>query len=107
MRKNTRLPTVVNSVGYDESEPGLMSATREVPAGVPSLRNLRGKPDLHGRPLQFTETGFADEVAAAASLLMGQADEGHPVVLVSGFAPTNAPLVARALLRPTSEDLFR
>ena len=76
-------------------------------AGVPSLRNLRGKPDLHGRPLQFTETGFADEVAAAASLLMGQADEGHPVVLVSGFAPTNAPLVARALLRPTSEDLFR
>jgi coenzyme F420-0:L-glutamate ligase/coenzyme F420-1:gamma-L-glutamate ligase len=68
---------------------------------------LRGKPDLHGRPLQFTETGFADEVAAAASLVMGQADEGHPVVLVSGFALTDAPIAARVLLRPTSEDLFR
>jgi len=52
-------------------------------AGIPSLKDLRGKPDLHGRPLQFTETGFADEIAAAASLLMGQADEGNPVVLVS------------------------
>jgi coenzyme F420-0:L-glutamate ligase/coenzyme F420-1:gamma-L-glutamate ligase len=76
-------------------------------AGVPSLIDWRGKPDLHGRPLQFTETGFADEVAAAASLLMGQADEGHPVVLVSGFALTDAPITARGLLRPTAEDLFR
>jgi coenzyme F420-0:L-glutamate ligase/coenzyme F420-1:gamma-L-glutamate ligase len=76
-------------------------------AGVPALMDLRGKPDLHGRPLQFTETGFADEVAAAASLLMGQADEGQPAVLVSGFALTDAPIAARALLRPTSEDLFR
>jgi coenzyme F420-0:L-glutamate ligase/coenzyme F420-1:gamma-L-glutamate ligase len=76
-------------------------------AGVPALMDLRGKPDLHGRPLQFTETGFADEVAAAASLLMGQADEGNPVVVVSGFALTDAPIAARVLLRPTSEDLFR
>jgi len=65
-------------------------------AGIPSLKDLRGQPDLNGRPLQFTESGFADEVAAAASLLMGQADEGHPVVLVSGFALTDAPLAARA-----------
>jgi coenzyme F420-0:L-glutamate ligase/coenzyme F420-1:gamma-L-glutamate ligase len=76
-------------------------------AGIPSLRDLRGKPDLNGRPLQVTETGFADEIAAAASLLMGQADEGHPVVLVSGFALTDAPIAARALIRPASEDLFR
>jgi len=76
-------------------------------AGIPALRNLRGQPDLNGRPLQVTETGFADEVAAAASLLMGQADEGHPVVLVSGFALTDAPIVAHALIRPASEDLFR
>jgi coenzyme F420-0:L-glutamate ligase/coenzyme F420-1:gamma-L-glutamate ligase len=76
-------------------------------AGLPALVDLRGKPDLHGRPLQFTETGFADEIAAAASLLMGQADEGHPVVLVSGFALTDPPIAARALLRPASEDLFR
>ena len=76
-------------------------------AGIPALQDLRGKPDLHGRPLQFTETGFADEVAAAASLIMGQADEGHPVVLVSGFALTDAPIAARALIRPAAEDLFR
>jgi F420-0:gamma-glutamyl ligase len=38
---------------------------------------------------------------------MGQADEGHPVVLVSGFTPTDAPVAARALLRPAAEDLFR
>jgi coenzyme F420-0:L-glutamate ligase / coenzyme F420-1:gamma-L-glutamate ligase len=76
-------------------------------AGIPALQDLRGQPDLHGRPLQFTETGFADEVAAAASLIMGQADEGRPVVLVSGFALTDAPIVARALIRPAAEDLFR
>ena len=76
-------------------------------AGIPALVDLRGQPDLHGRPLQFTETGFADEIAAAASLLMGQADEGHPVVLVSGFALTDAPIPARALIRPAAEDLFR
>jgi coenzyme F420-0:L-glutamate ligase / coenzyme F420-1:gamma-L-glutamate ligase len=76
-------------------------------AGIPSLRNLRGKPDLSGRPLQVTETGFADEVAAAASLLMGQADEGHPVVLVAGLAAAEASIPARALIRPAAEDLFR
>ena len=76
-------------------------------AGIPSLKDLRGTPDLAGRHLQVTETGFADEIAAAASLLMGQADEGHPVVLVSGFALTDAPIAARGLIRAASEDLFR
>jgi len=76
-------------------------------AGIPSLRNLRGRPDLHGRPLQHTETGFADEVAAAACLVMGQADEGNPVAIVSGFALTDAPIAARALIRSAAEDLFR
>lgn len=76
-------------------------------AGIPALWNMRGQPDLNGRPLKVTETGFADEVAAAASLLMGQADEGRPVVLVSGFAPSEAAIAARALIRPAAEDLFR
>jgi coenzyme F420-0:L-glutamate ligase/coenzyme F420-1:gamma-L-glutamate ligase len=76
-------------------------------AGVTSLKDLRGRPDLSGRPLQVTETGFADEVAAAASLLMGQADEGHPVVLVSGLAVSDTPIPACALIRPAAEDLFR
>ena len=76
-------------------------------AGVASLQDLRGHPDLYGRPLQVSETGFADEVAAAASLLMGQADEGFPVVLVSGLAVSRPPLAARTLIRPEADDLFR
>ena len=77
-------------------------------AGVPALMDLRGKPDLHGRPLQVTETGFADEVAAAASLLMGQADEGHPVVLVSRLRLDRCADRGRArCCARTSEDLFR
>jgi coenzyme F420-0:L-glutamate ligase / coenzyme F420-1:gamma-L-glutamate ligase len=76
-------------------------------AGIAALNDLRGQPDLYGHPLQVTETALADEIAAAASLLMGQADEGHPVVLVSGLPAGDEPLPARALIRPASEDLFR
>ena len=76
-------------------------------AGIPALNDMRGQPDLFGRPLRVTETAFADEVASAASLLMGQADEAHPVVLVSGFAIAEQQIPARALIRPASEDLFR
>jgi coenzyme F420-0:L-glutamate ligase/coenzyme F420-1:gamma-L-glutamate ligase len=76
-------------------------------AGLPALLDLRGNPDLFGRTLQVSISGFADEIAAAASLVMGQGDEGQPVVLVRGLrwtAPANA---ARELVRPASEDLFR
>src|SRR5262249_30160431 len=54
-------------------------------AGLPAVIDWRGHPDLFERPLEVTETGFADEVAAAASLVMGQADEGHPLALVRGL----------------------
>ena len=76
-------------------------------AGIAALNDLRGRPDLFGRPLQVTETALADEVASAASLLMGQADEAHPVVLVSGLAVAEQQSPARALIRPAAEDLFR
>jgi coenzyme F420-0:L-glutamate ligase / coenzyme F420-1:gamma-L-glutamate ligase len=76
-------------------------------AGLPSLRDQRGQPDLFGRTLQVTEIGFADEVAAAASLLMGQAAEGRPVVLVRGLGWTNGENPASTLVRPEAEDLFR
>ena len=55
-------------------------------AGLPALIDMRGHPDLFGRELLVTETGFADEIAAAAGLLMGQADEAVPMVLVRGLA---------------------
>lgn len=76
-------------------------------AGLPSLLDLRGQPDLFGRPLEVTQTGFADEIAAAASLLMGQAAEGMPLVIVRGLSWTAPATPASALVRPPEEDLFR
>jgi coenzyme F420-0:L-glutamate ligase/coenzyme F420-1:gamma-L-glutamate ligase len=76
-------------------------------AGLPALVDLRGQPDLFSRPLQSSVVGLADEIAAAASLLMGQADEGRPVVLVRGLRWSAPPTNAAALQRPVAEDLFR
>jgi coenzyme F420-0:L-glutamate ligase/coenzyme F420-1:gamma-L-glutamate ligase len=78
-------------------------------AGFPSLVDRRGSPDMFGRPLEVTEIAMADELAAAASLLMGQADEASPAVLVRGFnRPKDVPdRPARDLIRPKEMDLFR
>jgi coenzyme F420-0:L-glutamate ligase/coenzyme F420-1:gamma-L-glutamate ligase len=76
-------------------------------AGLPALMDLRGRPDLFGHDLRVTQTGFADEIASAASLVMGQADEARPVVLVRGLAWAGADAVAAALIRAADEDLFR
>jgi len=54
-------------------------------SGMPGIINLRGKTDLFGYRLRVTQVAAADELAAAASLVMGQADEGVPVVHVRGF----------------------
>jgi coenzyme F420-0:L-glutamate ligase/coenzyme F420-1:gamma-L-glutamate ligase len=76
-------------------------------AGMPGLVDLRGQPDLFDFHLEITMVGAADELAAAASLVMGQAAEGTPVVHARGF-----PYVLREgslpeLLRPREQDLFR
>lgn len=76
-------------------------------AGLPSFLDRRGETDLFGRRLQATVIGYADEIAAAASLVMGQADEGLPAVLVRGLCWRHRPVPASALLRPAAEDLFR
>lgn len=76
-------------------------------AGLPGLIDMRGKPDLNGRILRVTEIGHADEIAAAASLLMGQADEGRPVVILRGLGRLAAEGTARDLVRPVRQDLFR
>jgi coenzyme F420-0:L-glutamate ligase/coenzyme F420-1:gamma-L-glutamate ligase len=75
-------------------------------AGMPGLLDLRGRPDLHGRPLASSELGLADEVAAAASLVMGQADEGRPIVLVRGVELAQRDGSAAELIRPRHLDLF-
>ncbi len=76
-------------------------------AGLPALRDMIGRKDLFGRTLDVTQTGFADDIAAAASLVMGQADEGLPAVLLRGLTWREPESGARALLRPKDEDLFR
>jgi coenzyme F420-0:L-glutamate ligase/coenzyme F420-1:gamma-L-glutamate ligase len=76
-------------------------------AGLPGLIDLRGTPDLFGRTLEVSIIGFADEIAAAASLLQGQAAEARPVVLVRGLTWTAPDTPAAELLRPAEEDLFR
>lgn len=76
-------------------------------AGMPAVKDLRGRPDRNGRPLMVTEIALADEVAAAASLLMGQADEGRPVILARGIPYDRRDGSARELIRARELDLFR
>jgi coenzyme F420-0:L-glutamate ligase/coenzyme F420-1:gamma-L-glutamate ligase len=76
-------------------------------AGLPALLDLRGTPDLFGRALQSTEIGLADELAAAASVMMGQAAEGRPVVVIRGAPYMRGQATARDLQRPAVMDLFR
>jgi len=76
-------------------------------AGLPALLDLRGRPDREGRPLEVTQVGLADQIASAAELLMGEADEGRPAVLVRGLAFEAPALPAAALVRPREADLFR
>jgi coenzyme F420-0:L-glutamate ligase/coenzyme F420-1:gamma-L-glutamate ligase len=76
-------------------------------SGIPGLEDLRGKADLFGYTLQVTTVGVADELAAAASLVMGQANEGTPVVHVRGFPYPLREGSLKELIRPKDQDLFR
>jgi coenzyme F420-0:L-glutamate ligase/coenzyme F420-1:gamma-L-glutamate ligase len=76
-------------------------------AGLPSLLDMIGAPDLFGRPMQVTEIAVADEIAAGASLLMGQAAAGLPVVVVRGVRFDAVARPASALVRPRERDMFR
>ncbi|HET6606113.1 MAG TPA: coenzyme F420-0:L-glutamate ligase [Rhodopila sp.] len=76
-------------------------------AGLPSLIDLRGSPDLFGRTLEVSIIGFADEIAAAASLLQGQADEAQPVVILRGLTWQAPDCPVADVIRPPEEDLFQ
>jgi len=76
-------------------------------AGLPALIDARGRADLAGRPLRVTEIGYADEVASAAALVMGEADERIPAVLIHGLAQDSPVGRAADLVRPKHMDLFR
>ena len=77
-------------------------------SGLTPVENLRGTPDLFGEPLEHTDVGFTDQVAAAASLLMGQGAEGCPAVIVRGLTFTpDEQAKAADVLRPRDMDVFR
>jgi coenzyme F420-0:L-glutamate ligase/coenzyme F420-1:gamma-L-glutamate ligase len=76
-------------------------------AGIPSVIDLRGQPDLFGRLLEVSIIGFADEIAAAASLLQGQAAEAQPVVVVRGLTWHAPNMPVADVIRPPEEDLFQ
>lgn len=76
-------------------------------AGLPALVDLRGVEDLFGYKLRITQVGAADELAAAASLMMGQSSEGSPVVHVRGFPYPLRESTLKELIRPADQDLFR
>lgn len=75
-------------------------------AGLNPLTDYRGTCDKYGYELKASVTAIADEIAAAAELIMGKS-RGVPVVLVRGCDFEAAPGSARLLIRPASEDLFR
>ncbi len=76
-------------------------------AGMPGLVDFRGRRDLFGYQLRVTQVAVADELAAAASLLMGQSDELIPVIHVRGFPYTLREGTLAELIRPKELDLFR
>ncbi len=75
--------------------------------GIQAVKDMRGVADLDGRILETTSIGIGDELAAAASLLMGQAAEATPAVLIRGYDHVDNGDSATALIRPPEGDLFR
>ena len=76
-------------------------------AGITPLLDLRGTPDLFGRPLMVTQVAVADELAAAASIMMGQGNEAVPAVIIRGARVERGGDTAGVLIRDPAEDMFR
>ncbi len=75
-------------------------------AGMPGVEDWRGRPDLFGYQLQHTEIGLADMVASAATLLLGQAAEGIPAVLVRGVTYIRRDGSAAEIIRSAAANLY-
>ncbi|MCW1969044.1 MAG: coenzyme F420-0:L-glutamate ligase [Anaerolineae bacterium] len=76
-------------------------------AGLPGVEDWRGRPDLFGFKLQHTEIALADMVASAATLVLGQAAEGIPAVLVRGVIHSQRDGNAAEIYRPAAKDLYK
>jgi len=76
-------------------------------AGIHPIQDRRGEKDLFGYVLRVKQTAIADELASAAELVIGQADEGIPVAIIRGYSyPRSETAKATELIRPRGKDLF-
>jgi coenzyme F420-0:L-glutamate ligase/coenzyme F420-1:gamma-L-glutamate ligase len=76
-------------------------------AGLPAIVDRRGERDRDGRVLGVTEVALADAIAAGAALVMGEANEGTPVVIARGVKWSAPDTTAARLLRSKEKDLFQ
>ena len=76
-------------------------------AGLETVVDLRGQSDLYGRPLAVSIVGLGDELAAAATIIQGEGDEGLPIVLIRGLDRSSEGESGAKLVRDAAEDLFR
>jgi len=75
-------------------------------AGLPAVKDLRGRKDLYGRTLEVSQEAYADLVASAAHLLCGEADEGYPVILMRGVDISPPHGIASDMNRLPENDLY-
>ena len=90
------------NLDFDPSKPVAIGLS-----GLPGVEDWRGRQDLYGYSLQHTEVGVADQIASAATLLLGQAAEAIPAVLVRGAVFEKRNGSAQEINRPKDLDLFR
>ena len=76
-------------------------------AGIRTVDDIRGDPDMMGRELKVSIVGHGDQLAAAACVAMGEGSQGTPAVLIRGLPVEPDPLPAAALVRPAVDDMFR
>ena len=77
-------------------------------SGINPLKSYVEKKDLFGYTLKSSVTSIADQLCSAAGLVMGEADEGKPVILIRGFQyDKKEESSAKELIRPVERDYFR
>ena len=105
-RTDVDVPVIMNDSHGRAFRNGVVGVAIGV-SGMGAVTDLRGTTDLFGRALLATEVATADELAAAASALMGQAGEGRPIVIARGFPILRREGSAVELHRPRHLDVFR
>lgn len=105
-RTGLRIPVIINDSHGRAWREGTVGVAIGI-AGMPAVWDRRGETDLTGYTLENTVIGVADELASAASLLMGPAAEGVPAVVVRGARLPTGCGDAHQLQRPRERDLFR